>query len=239
MVQSAKNKFVTDEEMRAVFLLAHIEMPNNNIIDAKHFSNWNRLQRTMAYALRFIDNLKRIRRKGESRVGPFAREEYNHARNVLIRQAQREEFLDEILIARLNESLPADGKRKEFHKSSALRACSPYLDKDGLLRVRGRIDAEKSVAYKTKRPIILPRYNYITKSLVYSYLRRYHHINHKNTRISHQTIFLKARQMGFLTLVNSVLYRDDWKAVSIRSGIYSHSHSKNKVVLQSQATGSR
>lgn len=43
-----KKKFSTEEEMRAVYLMAHIEMPNSQIIKATNCSNWHRLVRAMA-----------------------------------------------------------------------------------------------------------------------------------------------------------------------------------------------
>lgn len=200
-----KEKFSTEEEMRAVYLLAHIEMPNNDIIDAKRFSNWHRLVRSMAFVLRFVENLKL--RKKERKFGPFSREEYIRARIVLFKQSQREEFLDEILVIRNNESVGVS-QRKELHRSSLLRKCSPYLDEDGLLRVKGRIDAAKTVTFNTKRPIILSRQNYITKLLILSYHRKLHHLNHQSTLNQiKQTFEIPALRVGLKGVIENLCQR--------------------------------
>jgi hypothetical protein len=47
--------------------------------------------------------------------------------------------------------------RKKLEKSSRLRELDPFIDKKGLLRVGGRIDAAESQEYDFRHPIILPK----------------------------------------------------------------------------------
>lgn len=96
----------------------------------------------------------------------------------LYQRAQRDAFLDEILVIKHNETA-AEDKYKEIEKSSVLRDLSPYLGEHDIVRMKGRIDAAKSIPYDTKRPIILPRHHRVTKLLVDWYHRRYKHINHQ------------------------------------------------------------
>lgn len=60
-------------------------------------------------------------------------------------------------------------------KTSSLYRLDPFLDKDGILRVGGRI-RNALVSYEIKHPVILPSKGHITALLV-----KYHH-----ERISHQ-----------------------------------------------------
>lgn len=47
-------EYETEEEIRSLYMLAHLEIPVHEFIDVKRFSNWQRLVRTMAYVKRFI-----------------------------------------------------------------------------------------------------------------------------------------------------------------------------------------
>lgn len=96
------------------------------------------------------------------------------AQKQLYRCNQFDHFADEI--ATLHESSPS----KAIEKSSALYTWSPYLDNDGLLRVRGRIDAAPTDE-DAKRPIILPRDHEVTKLIVTNFHVKYHHQNHETT----------------------------------------------------------
>ncbi|XP_037034300.1 uncharacterized protein LOC119073091 [Bradysia coprophila] len=167
------DKFTTEEELRPCFVLSIREIHQERLIDLDRFSQWNRLVRTQAYVLRFIENTRRT--KYSRIVGVLTQEELCEAENHLFRRAQRDVFLDEILILKRNESAETP---EEFEPSSELRRFSPYLDEQNVLRMKGRIDAAQSVTQDTKRPIILPRRHRVTQLLVDSYHKRYKHINH-------------------------------------------------------------
>uniref|UniRef100_A0A182NGH9 DUF5641 domain-containing protein n=1 Tax=Anopheles dirus TaxID=7168 RepID=A0A182NGH9_9DIPT len=62
--------------------------------------------------------------------------------------------------------------------SSLLRKRSPYMDRDGILRVKGRIDACSFVSDETKRPIILPKTHFVTDLIIDRFHRKYRHANH-------------------------------------------------------------
>lgn len=111
------------------------------------------------------------------------------------------------MIIRNNEPLDVK-RRKELHRSSVIRFCSPYLDEAGLLRVKGRIDAAKSISFNTKRPIILPRHNHITKLLILSYHQKFHHVNHQNTLNQiKQTFHIPALRVALKSVIQNLCQR--------------------------------
>ncbi|XP_037042681.1 uncharacterized protein LOC119079015 [Bradysia coprophila] len=174
---SQTKKFSTEEELRPSFVMAMRVIHQEQLIDLNRFSQWNRLVRTQAFVLRFIHNAKNV--KQDRWVGILSQEELIRAENKLYQRAQRDTFLDEILVLKHNETASTQKDEKEFERSSELRNLSPYLDEHDILRMKGRIDAATSIAYDTKRPIILPRRHRVTTLLVDSYHRRYKHINHQ------------------------------------------------------------
>ncbi|KAG4074889.1 hypothetical protein HA402_009314 [Bradysia odoriphaga] len=106
-------QFSTEEELRPCFVLSIREIQREQLIDLERFSQWSRLVRTQAYVLRFIGN---IRRNKQNRiVEVLTQEELREAENQLFRRAQRDVFLDEILLLKRNESAETP---KEFEKSS-------------------------------------------------------------------------------------------------------------------------
>lgn len=171
------------------------EIRSEQLIDLDRFSQWKRLVRTQAYLLRFVYNAKT--NKPNRRTGSLSQDELIQAENALYQRAQRDVFLDEILILKHNENCPEE-ERKELQRSSELRRDSPYLDENNVLRTRGRLDAAKVLPLVTKRPIILPRHHRVTKLLVDSYHRKYKHMNH-------QTALNEIRQKYNIPAVRVVL----------------------------------
>lgn len=84
----------TIEEMRPQFqfnvCFHHVEFNSSN------FSNWNRVLRSQAYVLRFIDNLKAILNGGKTLHCPLLMEELRRAENMLFKKAQSESYADEL-----------------------------------------------------------------------------------------------------------------------------------------------
>ncbi|XP_037029336.1 uncharacterized protein LOC119069388 [Bradysia coprophila] len=168
-------EYFTENEVRPSFSMACREIIRPQIIDIERFSQWNRLVRAQAYALRFIFNVRHSQQ--ERQFGPLVQQEILDAENHLYRRAQSDCFLDEIVVMKHNQNRPLK-EQKDFEKSSILRTYSPYIDEDGVIRMRGRSDAATVLSHDTKRPIILPRRHRITRLIVDYYHRRYKHINH-------------------------------------------------------------
>lgn len=153
--------------------------------------NWYRVLRVQAYVNRYIQNLKAKIHLCSSIVGPVTQEEYALAETAVILQTQLDAFPEEVALISANKDIP---------KSSGIYKCSPCLDSDGILCIKGRIDLvqDPDVDIHTKKPIILPRYHHITRLIVGSYHRRYHHHNH-------ETVVNEVRQKFYIPSLRTVL----------------------------------
>jgi hypothetical protein len=110
---------------------------------------------TVAYLFRLVGKERHIRRQPET--DSLSMEEVEYAHNFLFRRIQNNVYRTEV------EDLRAG---RAIEKSSDLIKLSPYLDKNGVLRVGGRID-KASLPFDTRHPIILPRRERITELLLY------------------------------------------------------------------------
>ena len=84
---------------------------------------------------------KVIKTESERRKVPLSADEILEAESLLFPIIQRSEFLDEYANLVKGESIP---------KKSKLYQLSPYLDKDGIIRVGGRIH-EAAISNMKKR----------------------------------------------------------------------------------------
>ncbi|XP_055621953.1 uncharacterized protein LOC129765572 [Toxorhynchites rutilus septentrionalis] len=133
----------------------------------------------MAYVFRAIDNFRNGVSKQTCSRGPLTQNEMIKAESYLYRVAQNSKFSDEIAILASN-NVP-DKPKQQIRKSSPLFHLCPYLDSNGLLRVRGRTKACEFIDFHTANPIILPRDHYLTKLVVASIHEEYKHQNHETT----------------------------------------------------------
>lgn len=185
----------TLEEMKIHY--AHSSLIVPILINPHNISNWRIMLRTMAYARRYVLILRAKVRKEAIPFGPLTRDELKRAEILLFRQAQFQDFTEEMVLLLRNQQLPKH-QQKYVPKSSPLYKLSPYLDESGLIRHHGRIDLASDVAYSTKRPIILPRNNRITHLLVNNFHRLYHHRNNR-------TVYNEIRQQFFIPQLRVVL----------------------------------
>ncbi|XP_033222717.1 uncharacterized protein LOC117176572 [Belonocnema kinseyi] len=118
------------------------------------YSNFKKLQRVIAYCVRFIRNLK-IRVKTPRQMGPLLPNELNSASRIILKWTQYEVFSSEIR---------ALSKGKQVDQKSSLFRLNPFLD-DGLIRVGGRLD-RAPIPESQKHPIILPKNHHVTKLII-------------------------------------------------------------------------
>lgn len=112
-------------------------------LSLKH-SSWFKLIRVVAYMRRFITNMRqKTNRKSTTYLLVT---ELNQATQFLIHLYQLQSFSDEI--KQLSTHKPISTK-------SRLLSLCPILDKDNILRVRGRLE-NSNLPYDVKHPIILP-----------------------------------------------------------------------------------
>ncbi|XP_017477963.1 PREDICTED: uncharacterized protein LOC108367779 [Rhagoletis zephyria] len=131
-----------DEELRPKHVLVIV---NLNLFEFKRFSTFNKLARVAAWVLRFINTCRRNIQQDQC-FGLTARE-IEFAKGILCRLVQREAFATEIQQIESNQNIA---------RTSTLLQLSPYIDEEGILRVKGRIDNASWLPISSRRPVILP-----------------------------------------------------------------------------------
>lgn len=120
---------------------AHVCSQPDDIVH--RFSSFNRLIRVTATCKRFIFNCQR---SSERKTGNLTRDELISAQRLWILQTQRQNYYNELRQCR--RDLPVDSKSK-------LISLAPFVDGNGLLRVRGRLE-NSMLSYDEIHPVILP-----------------------------------------------------------------------------------
>ncbi|XP_055645439.1 uncharacterized protein LOC129781961 [Toxorhynchites rutilus septentrionalis] len=161
---------IETEEIRASVLFHLAYEP---VIQFGRFSKWERLHRTVAYVLRFVNNISRERSKIS---GDLQQEEFQAAEAVIMQQVQWQSFPDEMVILTKNKSV-ARGDMQPIPKSSSLYKLVPSLNENGVMRQTGRIGAAKQASYNLRYPVILPKRSEITSLVVDLFHRKYKHAN--------------------------------------------------------------
>ncbi|XP_049304973.1 uncharacterized protein LOC125776523 [Bactrocera dorsalis] len=152
-----------DEELRPKFALVIVSC---NFIDFNRFSFFQRLVRTVAWVLRFVNHCRR--RTQPNQCYGLTAQEVDSAKRLLCRIVQREVYAAEF------QSIEND---HDIAHDSTLLQLSPYIDEEGVLRVQGRIDAASWLPISTRRPIILPPDHAFTKLLVLHHHSAMYHQN--------------------------------------------------------------
>ncbi|XP_044316262.1 uncharacterized protein LOC123037810 [Drosophila rhopaloa] len=137
-VPSRATEIDTTELRRHVF----ITRANKVLLDVEYLSDWRRLYRAVANMSLYI---RRLQAKCQRTDMPTAVTEFDvkEAQTLLYKEAQRLEFADEI------HSLSC---KKTISAKSRLTGLNAYLDDNGILRTKGRVNA---IGY-TMDAIILP-----------------------------------------------------------------------------------
>ncbi|XP_055587983.1 uncharacterized protein LOC129740353 [Uranotaenia lowii] len=144
-----KSTSTTDEELRACHVQYEILLPESQL-EIGRFSKWNRLLRTTAYTHRFISVM--CPSVGSHSSGGLSSKELKQAETTLFKQAQWEDYPDEMVFFRKKRHSPKD--HKYLNKSSKLYQLTPTLDEQGVLRLDGRIGRTPRVALDLKYPIM-------------------------------------------------------------------------------------
>lgn len=126
------------------------------------YSDFNRLQRIMAYIKRYIHNLKS---KNNKLTQWLSNQEIQSSLKCIVHNAQLEMFPDEYSILKLGKSLP--------HKNRLI-SLSPFLDSDGIIRVGGRLN-NSPYDYNVKHPILMCSKHHLTKIMFQNVHRKLLH----------------------------------------------------------------
>ena len=148
-----------DPEIKRRSLLVAVSLlQESRTINTTKFSSWITLNRIVAWALRFVANCKKRKRKLRSRqkkldkvnencCEPLTCEELRAAGKIIIKDMQREVFHEEFRLL---------GESKGLPKGNQLVSLSPFIDPEGMLRVGGRLK-NAPIPDCSKHQIIIPK----------------------------------------------------------------------------------
>ena len=128
----------------------------SNIVDATKFSSWNKIIRVIAVCILFADKCRK--RNAEMKLAHYIRAYLHVMHNI-----QEQDFQSEYMLLK---------KRPEVSGTSRLKALSPFLDENNLIRARGRL-TKASLLMTARHPIILDGNNAAVKLLI----QRTHEVN--------------------------------------------------------------
>lgn len=141
------------EERKVMFV--SVEENSHNCFWNKlfsRFSTMSRLHRTVAFLLRFVNNLKI---NSDKMTGPLSVTELNNALDKIIKQLQLQSFSKEISELKNNKTI----------SNKNILSLNPFLDKFGFLCVGGRLE-NANITYRQKHPILLPSKNHLVTILL-------------------------------------------------------------------------
>ncbi|XP_055632412.1 uncharacterized protein LOC129772908 [Toxorhynchites rutilus septentrionalis] len=165
----AQEPISTEEEMRhRVFFHCKASEP---VIDVSKFSSWRRMLAVTGYVHRFCSNLQCRIREGVPITGPLLSDELRKAEEYHYRQAQRDVYQKEIALLETSNAA--------VQKTSSLYKLSPFIDKLGVLRMRGRTTVCSYLHSDAKYPVILPPDHPVTSLLLVYHHEKYMHRNHE------------------------------------------------------------
>ena len=156
---------------------SNLQRDNNHSswrLDAKRYSNWQRLIRVQSWVNRFIHNCcvnEEHKVKGELTLN-----ELSDAEKQIIRDAQKETFSEEYLALQ---------KGTKLTMSSKLFGLCPKLDEDGVIRLNTRLQYAEFLPYDVRHPIVLPQKHWVTKLIV-----KYFHEKGNHNAGTNQTLSL-------------------------------------------------
>ncbi|XP_065094111.1 uncharacterized protein LOC135714659 [Ochlerotatus camptorhynchus] len=168
--ESSLNGQETVEEIRSS-VLHHSVGRVRTILLPENFSSWYRLRRVTAFVQRFVNNIW-LKKGGQQRsVGPLTQEELLEAEAFQIKRAQKDVYADELAVL-------AAGDRR-LQKKYSLFKVSPFIDKQGVMRIHSRLGECDFIDESSRYPIVLPREHPVTTLLIRDVHLRYHHQCHE------------------------------------------------------------
>ena len=151
-------------------------------------SDWRGAKRLLGTLVRCIQRWKECamgkKKSWDNESKLISGQETKRAEEMLIAYTQREKFgnlmsgmMEGVSFAESLAKIPKDERKSWMHKMNKL---NPFLDNDGLLRVKGRLE-NADFPYHQKHPIFLPRRSEATRLLVNSAHREEAHMSEHAT----------------------------------------------------------
>ncbi len=146
-------------EQRKVTLSQTVLEP---LIEWARFSKFGRLQRAVAYCLRFG--------KKSKITGPISVQELELSLHKIIVLIQTESFPKEIEFLKTKNR----DENVSIFKNSSLKCLNPFLDHTGVMRVNGRL-SKANIDYNQKFPIVLPVKHHAVRLIIQmEHIRLFH-----------------------------------------------------------------
>ncbi|XP_055700149.1 uncharacterized protein LOC129799885 [Phlebotomus papatasi] len=190
-VQIPEEKSVNSEVSNVIVLTSQSESSVDIVSQLiEKYSNFMTLIRVVAFVLRFSDNCRK--KINERNLKFLSVHEQNRARDCIIKNLQRKHFPEEYKCCEKNNPVS---------KSSKLSKLVPFIDDNGVMRVKGRLE-NADLSYETRHPIILPAKDKFVKDLVV-----FIHEMHLHSGVYLLQSILRAKYwiVGMKSLVKSVV----------------------------------
>ncbi|CAH2102097.1 unnamed protein product [Euphydryas editha] len=149
---NASMNFTTNEEERHIKTLAAVVLKEEFIWI--RFSNLSKLLRVLSYCKKFL--MLRVPKKQRVINRIVTAEEMQNIMQICVKKTQELHFSEEL------QQLKSQGY---VVKRSPLHTLNPFLDRNGLLRVGGRINKSHE-DFDKRHPLIVPSDSHITKLIV-------------------------------------------------------------------------
>lgn len=146
-------------ELRKVNSVLITKLARPDLPNPKRFSKFNRLLRSTAWTLVAID---KMRYRIESKM---TTEYLSKAKTLLLREIQNDCFKSEII---------ALSRQEPIENRSRIKALTPSIGKNGLLRVRGRVNVPNKLDFEGQ-PIIIDSAHQITRLILQEYHEKANH----------------------------------------------------------------
>jgi len=130
---------------------------------AQRFSTLNRPIRVIAYCRRFIHSCRHLKANRQSTT--LSTQDLDQALTCCVKMVQQISYAQEMKNVMEKQDVAA---------SSSLNTLHPFIDKEGLLRVGGRLQ-QSMLPYQAMHQMILPSNHHFTKLVVSADYLRLHH----------------------------------------------------------------
>ena len=171
-----------DEQLETRRVVLHVDRLEETSIDKllRHYSEWTKLVRAVAWLIRFKHYYRIMKGKGDTlRIGCLTVSELRDAESWIINYVQRRVFLEEYTALTTNNN--------SFDwRTNRLRKLSPEL-RHGLIVIGGRLQLTNR-SEEGKHPIILPKGHAVTEAII----RHVHQVD-GHTGISQTLVALRTK----------------------------------------------
>ena len=162
-IESIKCLDQNDAEIRQAGTFVEVSTINNGLIDDKRYSSWQSIARVMGWLEGFCFNLMAKKDNKQCQNGKLTVDELLKAEKLLCKHIQKKEFSKEYFKITKGDATSKKGKLVQL---------SPYLDKDEIVKVGGRID-ETAIPNLGRRQTILPGKHYLV-----NLIKSFHDMTH-------------------------------------------------------------